>query len=48
MNPFFNQFQVVRLDTADHPVEEFFQRPGRYSNFQKETFFSAVDGGAGL
>ena len=39
MNPFFNQFQVVRLDTADHPVEEFFQRPGRYSNFQKETFF---------
>ena len=39
MNPFFNQFQVVRLDTADHPVEEFFQRPGRYSNFQKDTFF---------
>ena len=39
MNPFFNQFQVVRLETAQHPVEEFFQRPGRYSNFQKETFF---------
>ena len=47
MNPFFNQFQVVRLDTADHPVEEFFQRRAGIPIFKRDVF-SAVDGGAGL
>lgn len=40
MSQFFNQFQAVPFKTTEHhPVELFFQKEGRYSNFQKETFF---------
>lgn len=39
MSQFLRQFQVVPFKGTEHVVEQFFQTCGRYSNFQKETFF---------
>lgn len=48
MSQVLHQFQVVPLTETERPVEQFFQRSGRYSNFQKETLFLRLVAGRGF